>query len=311
MSLPVTMTARLRPPRQFIPVALVLAAAIVGSFVSHALAERYVQLDYKRRVDAAAVRVHSEIAREASLTERLRRFMIDAGRTGVTSEQFARIASRWLSPGDIPAAAWVEPIPYSAWPAYDRQIDQPVVRPDERGTLVTAGLRLYYYLPAPLVSGVSPLDYPGVDLSGDSGAADNFKRATRGDRAIGTLMTGYSTISRGLFLVAPAPNVVKGRLRPGYVVVFVPDLRLRAAADTPGLWLAAGGTEKSADEHLVRASFTEAGQQFDLVLRAGSVHSSVSTLSWMILAGGLVLACLAAALGVNEARRTGAQNELD
>jgi hypothetical protein len=124
-------------------------------------------------------------------------------------------------------------------------------------------------------------------------------------------MTGYSTLSRGLFLVAPAPNVVEGRLRPGYVVVFVPDLRLRAAADTPGLWLAAGGTEKSADEHLVRASFTEAGQQFDLVLRAGSVHTSVSTLSWMILAGGVVLACLAAALGVNEARRTGAQNELD
>jgi len=94
-------------PRQIAPVALILAVAVAGFIVARTLAERDVQLDSERRVEVAAAQIHGRIAQAAALTESLRRFMMDAGGTGVTDNQFARNAFRWLSPADFQAAAWV------------------------------------------------------------------------------------------------------------------------------------------------------------------------------------------------------------
>ena len=96
-------------------------------------------------------------------------------------------------------------------------------------------------------------------------------------------------------------------------MVFVPELTLTAAANVPGLQLAVGSGNGSppADEQTVRTSFTEAGQQFDVILPIGPVHGAALALPWIVLACGLVLAGLASALGLNAARRARAQNELD
>src|ERR687888_405612 len=166
--------------------------------------------------------------------------MVDAGGTGVTSDQFTRNALRWLSPADFPAAAWVEAVPDSRRSAYERRIGQPIVTPDERHSVVPAGSRSSY-LAATLVSGFPPLALPGIDLSGEPGMATALDRATHLDRVTATPAAGPDTGTNGLFLIAPAPNLVEESLRPGYVVVFVPDLTLSAAADTPGLRLARGG----------------------------------------------------------------------
>jgi PAS domain-containing protein len=98
------------------------------------------------------------------------------------------------------------------------------------------------------------------------------------------------------------------------VVVFVSDPSLRAAAtDTPGVQVAASGTSTGAPEgtKTVRKTFTAAGQRFDVVVPEDSVHGAAAILPWIILAAGLVLAGLAAALGVNATRRAKAQEELD
>jgi PAS domain S-box-containing protein len=298
-------------PRQIAPVALVLVVAIAGFIVARLLAERDVQRDSERRAEVAVAQIHGRIAQAASLTESLRRFMLDAGGTGVTSDQFARNASRWLSPADFPAAAWVEPVPDSERAAYEGRIGQPVVTPDERDSVVPASSRSSY-LAATLVSGFPPLALPGVDLSGEPDMATALDRATHLGRVAATPVAGLDGM-KGLFLVAPAPNLVGETLRPGYVVVFVPELTLTAAADTPGLWLAVGGagTGRPVGGQTVRTSFTEAGQRFDVFLPRGSVHGAAAALPWIILACGLVLAGLAAALGMNAARRARAQNELD
>ena len=88
-------------PRQIAPVALILAVAVAGFVVARLLAERDVQRDSERRVEVAAAQIHGRIAQAAALTESLRRFMMDAGGTGVTGDQFARNAFRWLSPADF------------------------------------------------------------------------------------------------------------------------------------------------------------------------------------------------------------------
>ena len=207
-------------------------------------AERDVQRDSERRAEVAAAQIHGRIAQAASLTESLRRFMLDASGTGVTSDQFARNALNWLSPADFPAAAWVEPVPDTQRAEYEQRIGQPIVTPDERHSVVPAGSRSSY-LPATLVSGFPPLALPGTDLSGEPGdMATALDRATRLDGVSAAPVPGPDTGTNSLLLVAPAPNLVGESLRPGYVVVFVPDQTLTAAANTPGLRLEVGGARR-------------------------------------------------------------------
>jgi PAS domain S-box-containing protein len=94
--------------------------------------------------------------------------------------------------------------------------------------------------------------------------------------------------------------------------VFVSDESLRAVAtDTSTVQLFAasalpGGAEGDAT---VRKTFTEAGQRFDVVVPLEAVPGA-AVVRWFVLAAGLVLAGLAAALGVSGARRARAQAEL-
>jgi PAS domain S-box-containing protein len=239
--------------------------------------------------------------------------MLNTSGTGVTSDQFARNALRWLSPAGFAAAAWVEQVPDSRRAAYERRIGQPIVTPDERRSLVPAGSRSSY-LPATLVSGFDPMAVPGIDLSGEPGMATVLTRATRLDGVAATPVAPPSTGTSGLFLVAPAPNLIGEVLRPGYVVLFVSDVTLRAAArDTPMVQITAAGTSTEARESPKTASrsFTEAGQRFDVLVPQEAVVGAAAVAPWIILAAGLVLACLAAALGVSSVRRTRAQDELD
>jgi PAS domain S-box-containing protein len=298
--------------RQIAPVALVLAVAIAGFVVARLLADRDELRDSERRAEVAATQIHGRVEQAASLTESLRRFMLDAGATGVTSDEFARNASRWLSPSDFPAAAWVEPVPAPDRPAYQRRIGQPIVTPDERHSVVPAGSRASY-LPATLVSGFPPLALPGIDLGGEPGMGAALDRARGLGPVIATPVAGQDTGMSGLFLLAPAPNLVGDRLRPGYVLVFAPETTLRAGTASPGLLLAVGGTMSGGQPsgRTVRRSFSEAGQRFDVILPRGSVSGAGAALPWIVLASGLVLAALAAALGINAARRARAQDELD
>ncbi|WP_081685664.1 GAF domain-containing protein [Candidatus Solirubrobacter pratensis] len=294
-------------PRQIAPVALVLALTVAGFIAARLLTERDARRDSERRAEVAAAQIGGRLAQAASLTESLRRFMLDASGTGVTSDQFARNASRWLSPAGFPAAAWVERVPGSRRAAYERRIGQPIVTPDQR----VSGSRSSY-LPATLVSGFYPMAVPGTDLSGEPGMAAALARATRRDDVAGTPVEPPSTGTSGLFLVSPAPNLVAEVLDPGYVVVFVSDLTLRAAArGSPAVRIAAAGTSPESRAKTVSRTLAVAGQRFDVVVPRESVRDAAAVLPWLVLAAGLVLAALAVALGINGARRARAQEELD
>jgi hypothetical protein len=126
-------------PRQIAPLALFLALTIAGFVIARMLAERDVRRDSDRRAEVAAVQIRARIVQATALTESLRRFMLDASGTGVTSDEFARNALRWLSPAGFPAAAWAERVPDSRRAAYERRIGQPIVTSDERRRVVPRG----------------------------------------------------------------------------------------------------------------------------------------------------------------------------
>jgi hypothetical protein len=65
-------------PRQIALVALILAVAVAGFVLARMHAERDVQRDSERRAEVAAAQIHGRIAQAASLTESLRRFMLEA-----------------------------------------------------------------------------------------------------------------------------------------------------------------------------------------------------------------------------------------
>ncbi|HEY6695135.1 MAG TPA: CHASE domain-containing protein, partial [Solirubrobacteraceae bacterium] len=205
-------------PRHIARVALFLALTVVGFIIARVFAERDVRRDSDRRAEVAAVQIHGRIAQAASVTESLRRFMLDARSSGVTSDQFARNALRWLGPARFPAAAWVERVPNSGRAAYERRIGQAIVTTDARYGVVPLGSRSSY-LPATLVTGFPPMAVPGIDLSGASGLATALSRATRLNGVVATPIASPRTGTRGLFLVAPAPNLIGGVLRAGYVAV--------------------------------------------------------------------------------------------
>ena len=299
--------------RHIARVALFLALTVVGFIIARVLAERDVRRDSDRRAEVAAVQIHGHIAQAASLTESLRRFMLDARSTGVTSDQFARNALRWLGPARFPAAAWIEHVPDSGRAAYERRIGQAIVTADARYGVVPLGSRSSY-LPATLVTGFPPMAVPGIDLSGASGLAAALTHATRRNGVVATPMTSPTTGTRGLFLVAPAPNLIGEVLRPGYVAVFVSGLGLRAAATgVPAVQVrAAGGSAQARDrgETSIK-SFTAAGQRLTVVVPREPVQGGAAVLPWVILAGGVLVVALGAALGLYAARRARAQGELD
>jgi PAS domain S-box-containing protein len=299
-------------PRQIAPVVLVLALTVAGFFGARALGERDARRDSDHRAEVAAAQIRGRVDQGASLADSLRRFM--AGVAGVTSQEFASNASRWLSPAGIPAAAWVERVPASRRAAYERRIGHPIVTRDRRGRIVPVGSRSSY-LPATLVSGIPPMAVPGIDLAGGAGLAAALARASTLYDVGATPLTTLRDGTEGLFLVQLAPRLTgSGVVEPGFVVVFLSDLWLRAAAtDTQRFQLTIGraSTGEREGAAAVHNTFVEAGQRFDVALPRSPVEGAAEVLPWIILAAGLVLAALAGALGVNAARRASAQDELD
>jgi PAS domain S-box-containing protein len=301
------------PPRHIARIALFLALTVAGFVIARALAERDARRDSDRRAEIAAVQIHGRIDQAASVTESLRRFMLDARSSGVTSDQFASNALRWLGPARFPAAAWVEPVPGVRRAAYERRIGQAITTASPRYGVVRLGPRSSY-LPATLVTGFPPMAAAGIDLSGAPGLAAALRRTTRLNGVVATPMASPRTGPRGFFLVAPAPNRVGEALRAGYVAFFVSALGLRAAATgVPAVQVRAAGerTETGDRGETSTKSFVAAGQRFTVVVPAEPVEGAAAVLPWVILAGGLLVVALGGALGLNAARRARAQEELD
>jgi PAS domain S-box-containing protein len=292
-------------------VALVLGLTLTGFFVARAITERDAGRDSERRAEVAATRIRDRIEQATSLTQSLRLYMFDAGGTGVTGDQFTRNALRWLSPADFPAAAWVEQVQAADRTAYERRNDQPIVTPDEPTRRAPPSSS---YLPTTMVSGFAPMDLRGVDLRREPGVSAALLRAASPGGATATPITGTRARPSGLFLVAPAPNLINGVLRPGAVAVFVPEATLRASASAPpGLRLVSTGRSPGAPagENTVRKGFFVAGRSFAVVIPKESVRGPAAALPWIILAAGLVLSVLGTRLGVSAGRRAKAQAELD
>jgi len=299
------------PPRRIAPVALVLALTIAGFLGARLLGERDARRDSEHQAEVAAARIHARVADAASLTASLGRYMASVDGTGVTNEEFASNASKWLSPAGFPATGWVEEVGAADRAAYERRTGNPIVTRDQRHRIVPVESRSSY-LPATLVSGIPPITVPGLDLGGHSGMAGGLLRARALHQPSATPLATLRDGTEGLFLISLAQR--GGVVEPGFAVVFVSGESLRAAAkDTPTAQLATGGapTAGPGGAATVRKAFTEAGQRFDVVVPVESVHGAAAVLPWIILAAGFVLVGLAAALGVSAARRARAQEEVD
>ncbi|HEY2200828.1 MAG TPA: PAS domain S-box protein, partial [Solirubrobacteraceae bacterium] len=298
--------------RQIVPVALVLGLTVAGFFIARVLTEHSARRDAEHRAEVAAAQIRDRVAQAVSLTESLRRFMVDAGGTGVTAAQFASNAFWWLGPAGFPAAAWVEQVPASRRRAYEQRLGQPIVFPNQQYSVVPAGSRISY-LPATLVSGFPPLSLAGIDLSAEPGMDIALERATRQGGVAATALGAGVAGTPGLFLVAAAPNLIDGALRPGWVMLFVSDATLLAAAPTAGVQLTVDGAA-TASPHVgatVGRTFQQAGQRFAVRVPQRSLQGTTEALPWIILAAGVLLAGCLGALGLIAGRRAQAQAEAD
>ena len=299
--------------RQIAPVGLVLGLTLAGFLGARALGERDARHDSERRADVAAAEIRGHVVQGAALAESLRRFMVSVADGGVTKEQFEGIASSWLSPAGLAGAAWIEQVPASRRATYERRIGRPIVTRDRRGTVAPVPPRSSY-LPATLVSGIAPMVLAGLDLGSESGMTAAVARERTLFDVSATPLATLRDGTRGFFLVKSAQRLGRGTVEPGFVVLFVPESWLRAAAtDTPRLQLTVGGTSSGDLEGVpaVRSGFTEAGQRFEVVVPRRSVQAAAAVMPWIILVSGFVLALLVGALGINAARRASAQRELD
>ena len=208
-------------------VAVVLGLTVAGFFVIRAVAERDARGDSLHRAEVAAAPIHERLQQATSLTQSLRLYMAGAGATGVTNGEFARTVSRWLSPADFSAAAWAEQVQGEDRTAYERSAHRAIVTPDEPHRSAPPSSS---YLPVTLLSGFAPIGVRGVDLRRQPGVARALAQALSPSGVAATPITASRGRPSGLFMVAPATNLIDGVLRPGAVVVFVPEVALRAVA---------------------------------------------------------------------------------
>src|SRR4051794_21419102 len=118
--------------RQFASVGLVVALTVVGFFVARALGDRGARRGSEHRAEIAATEIRGRLQQGAALAESLRRFMASGG---ATNEQLASVASRWLSPAGLQAAAWAERVPAARRSIYERRIGGRIVAAGPGGRL--------------------------------------------------------------------------------------------------------------------------------------------------------------------------------
>jgi PAS domain S-box-containing protein len=296
-------------PRQIAPVALVLALTIAGFVGARELGEHDASRATTHRADIAATQIHGRVNQSADLMESLRRFMV--GHVDVTNAQFSDLGSSILSAVGLAAAAWAEPVSATERAAYERRVGHRIVVTDRFDAILPSGPRPSY-LPATLVTGFPPATVPGVDLGRQPSVAAAAARPSTLYRTVATRPTKLADGTLGLFLVMSAQRVTSAGVYPGVVALFVPQSWLLAAGEQtagPRLRLRIGGVP--VDNATARSSFTALGQRFAVSVPEVPVRGSAVVLPWLVLGCGLALAAFAAALGVNGARRAGAQRQLD
>jgi PAS domain S-box-containing protein len=299
-------------PRHIAAIALVLGLIVVAFLGTRLYGEGDARLDAQHRAEVAAAQIRARVEQGSSLAESLSRFMASLAGSPDASQEFESTASRWLSPAGFPAAAWIEQIPGSQRAAYERRTGNPIVTIDRQLRIVPAGLRSSY-LPATLVSGIPPMETPGIDLGDESGVAAAVTRASALDEVCATPLSTLRDGEEGLFLISFAPSLTGGIVRPAFVALFVSEPSLHAAVtDTTPVLLAVGGTSVGGlgGTAAERDTFTEAGQRFEVAAPLESV-AGAAVLPWIVLAASLVLAVLLGALSVNAARRAKAKAEVD
>jgi PAS domain S-box-containing protein len=299
--------------RQFATVALVLVLTVAVFTGARLFGERDARLHADYSADVAAAQIRAQVEHGSFLADGLAEFMLAVTGRRDAGGLFETTTSRWLSGAGFPAAAWAEQVPASQRALYERQARQPIVAVNRQLRIVPVGPRPWY-LPATLVSGVPPLSLPGVNLSGETGIAAAAARARKLDAVSATPMATLPDGEQGFFLVRFAPSPVMEVGISAFVVLFVPESSLRAAVTYAApVQLTVGGSSAGdlGGAGAARGTFIEAGQRFEVAVPLESVSGTAAVLPWVILAVGLILAVLASALGVKEARRARAQNELD
>jgi PAS domain S-box-containing protein len=298
----------------------VLLLTIAGFFAARQLGEMDAERDSSHRADIAATQLHDRVAQAETLVDGVRRVLSGHDTPNGTTEQLPDVGALWLNPAGLPAAAWVERVPAHERASYERRTGHRIVMQTSSGGLARAGLRKSY-LPATLVTGFPPMSAPGLDLGGISGIAATVVRPETAYRVRATFLSRLPDGTTGLFLVQSAQRLNRGRVEPGFAVLFLPASWLLSAADTidstptahPRLQIAVSGASVGdlSGADTARSKFAAAGQRFEVRVPKGDVRGAAAVLPWIVLAGGVVLAALAGALEVISARRAKARAELD
>ncbi|HEX6452818.1 MAG TPA: PAS domain S-box protein [Trebonia sp.] len=300
--------------RQIAPVALVLGVTLAGFFGTSLLGDRDARVSSEHRAEVAAAQIRGRVDQGSSLAEGMRRLMENLAGYEFPGAEFQSNASRWLIPAGFSAAAWVQQVAASQRSAYERRTGTPIVTQTPQLGIAPAGARASY-LPTTFVSGVPPMEVPGTDLGDQPGLSAAVTRASVVYDVVATPMTTLQDGTQGFFLVKYAPYSTGSVPEPGFVVLYVPADLLRAAATgytgPMQITVGAGSAGGLGGAAAVRETFTEAGQPFGIAVPLESVAGAAAILPWIILAAGLAVAGLTAALGINAARRARAQNELD
>src|SRR6266576_4787725 len=298
--------------RQIALLVLVLAVTVDGFFGARLDGQRDARRESEHRAEIAATEIRGRLDQGGALADSLRRFMAGAARGSVTNAQFASVTSRWLSPADLTAAAWIEQVPASRRPSYERRIGRRIVVADRQGRITRAGPRASY-LPATLVTGIPPMTVPGLDFASEPGVAAAIGRGRTLYQVTATSLARPRDELAGLFLVQSAQRLTNGAVQPGYVALFVPESWLRSSATgTERLELRVGGvSSESIRTAAVHSRFTDAGQRFDVLVPLESVQGAAAALPWIILAGGFVVVALAGVAEIYASRRAKAKAEVD
>jgi signal transduction histidine kinase len=301
--------------RLIVPVAVVLGLTIAGFVVARELGERDARRVSAYRAKLASTEIRTGVEQGADVVESLRRFLVGHVSSRITNEQFVEVGSRWLDPVGLDTAAWAESVPATERAAYERRLGRRIVTTARSGAFATAGPQPSY-LPATLVTRVSPMSEQGIDLGAEPGLAAAAARRRTRHHVTATGLVRLRDGTMGLFLVRAAGARSGPDLEPGFAVLFVRYSWLLAGATAatpdPRVQLTVGGGSVGALDGAAtaRSTFTALGQRFEVRVPQRSVQGPALLLPWIILAAGVLLAALAGKISVNAAQRSAERSRL-
>jgi PAS domain S-box-containing protein len=288
------------PWRQIVAVSIVLALTISAFVGARRLQARDLARENENRAVVAQTGVESSVQRAVSYLDVLGSFLSTT--PNAHEADFVSLAANSLASAGLTDAAWIEHVSGNQRGRYERanriQVTEPAGGAD-------AAERKPDYYAVTFSTDTVGLMRRGVDLGGVSTLRQAFVEAARTGGVVVSPPVVLNT-QTGVVLVQPTIRDSGFGRHKGLVAIFAPETWLLFAPvtrDAIGIRVRGGLLGGPEEASAIERSFEAAQRPWTVLVRPATTSAIASSVPWILLGSGLLLALLTGLIQAHRARR--------